>query len=136
GEPLPAQVVAGDWWNEGRAVYGGMRLQNGARVDGAWIQLLDTFEDRETIQVFFAAGGDSLEVPAPLAQQFPNLYPRRRPVGRAAEAIVHSSFDESFSRELRHFHACIADDEVCRTPPETARVDTEVLTAMFLASRS
>ena len=26
------EVVAGDWWNEGRAVYGALRLQNGARV--------------------------------------------------------------------------------------------------------
>ena len=33
GEPLPAEVVAGDWWNEGRAVYGALRLANGARVD-------------------------------------------------------------------------------------------------------
>ena len=41
GEPLPAEVVAGDWWNEGRAVSGALRLANGARVDGAWIQLLD-----------------------------------------------------------------------------------------------
>ena len=32
GEPLPATVVAGDWWNEGRAVYGALRLENGARV--------------------------------------------------------------------------------------------------------
>ena len=47
-------VVAGDWWNEGRAVYGAMRLQNGARVDSAWIQLLDTFEYRETVQFMFA----------------------------------------------------------------------------------
>ena len=46
GEPLPARVVAGDWWNEGRAVYGALRLQNDARVDGAWIQVLETFEYR------------------------------------------------------------------------------------------
>src|SRR5204862_7757207 len=50
GEPLPAQVVAGDWWNEGRAVYGALRLQNGARVHGAWIQVLETVEYRGTIQ--------------------------------------------------------------------------------------
>ena len=54
GEPLPAQVVAGDWWNEGRAVYGALRLANGARGDRAWIQLLDTFEYRETISILFA----------------------------------------------------------------------------------
>src|SRR5206468_2642449 len=36
GEPLPPTVVAGDWWNEGRAVYGALRLESGARVDAAW----------------------------------------------------------------------------------------------------
>ena len=54
GEPLPAEVVAGDWWNEGRAVTGSLRLANGARCDSAWIQLLDTFEYRESVAFFFA----------------------------------------------------------------------------------
>jgi hypothetical protein len=135
GEPLPAQVVAGDWWNEGRAVYGGMRLQNGGRVDGAWIQLLDSFEYRETVQFFFAEEIHTLEFPSPWLKQFPTVYRRSRREGRSAEVVVRSSFDECFARELRHFHACIAEGETCSTPPETARLDTEVLTAMFLASR-
>src|SRR5207253_11107774 len=49
GEPLPTEVVAGDWWNEGRAVYGALRLRNGSRADLSWIQLLPTFEYREQI---------------------------------------------------------------------------------------
>jgi len=48
---------------------------------------------------------------------------------------VFSAYDESFSRELRHFHACIADGAPCRTPPENARLDIDVLTQMFLAAR-
>jgi predicted dehydrogenase len=135
GEPLPAQVVAGDWWNEGRAVYGAMRLSNGARVDSAWIQLLDTFEYRETIQFFFAEEVHSLEFPSPWLKQHPTVYRRSRRVGRAAEAVVKSAFDEAFSRELRHFHECITEGVAVRTPPEGARLDTEVLTQMFLASR-
>jgi hypothetical protein len=136
GEPLPAQVVSGDWWNEGRAVYGGMRLQNGARVDGAWIQLLDTFEYRETIQFFFSEEVHTLEFPSPWLKQFPTVYRRSRRMGRRAESVVQSSFDESFSRELRHFHACITEGIPCRTPPESARLDIEVLTSMFLARTS
>jgi predicted dehydrogenase len=135
GEPLPAQVVAGDWWNEGRAVYGGMRLQNGARVDGAWIQLLDTFEYRETIQFMFAEEVHTLEFPSPWLKQGPTVYRRSRRDGRADETVVRTSFDEAFSRELRHFHSCIVEGETCRTPPEDARLDIEVLTQMFLASR-
>jgi hypothetical protein len=111
-----------------------MRLKNGARVDGAWIQLLDTFEYHETIQFFFAEEIHSLEFPSPWLKQFPTTYRRSRRAGRAAEAVERSSFDESFSRELRHFHECVTEGTPCRTPPETARLDTEVLTQMFLAS--
>jgi hypothetical protein len=135
GEPLPAQVVAGDWWNEGRAVYGALSLQNGARVDGAWIQLLATFEYRETIQFMFADEVHTLEFPSPWLKQHPTVYRRARRQERVDEVRIVNAYDESFSRELRHFHSCIVDGLPCRTPPEGARLDIEVLTKMFLASR-
>jgi predicted dehydrogenase len=134
GEPLPAQVVGGDWWNEGRAVYGALRLQNGARVDAAWIQLLDTFEYRETIQFMFADEVHTLEFPSPWLKQHPTVYRRSRRDGRVDDVRIVNAYDESFSRELRHFHSCIVDGTPCRTPPEGARLDIEVLTKMFLAS--
>jgi predicted dehydrogenase len=135
GEPLPAQVVAGDWWNEGRAVYGALSLQNGARVDGAWIQLLATFEYRETIQFMFADEVHTLEFPSPWLKQHPTVYRRARRQERVDEVRIVNAYDESFSRELRHFYSCIVDGLPCRTPPEGARLDIEVLTKMFLASR-
>jgi predicted dehydrogenase len=135
GEPLPAQVVAGDWWNEGRAVYGALRLQNGARVDAAWIQLLDTFEYRETIQFMFDEEVHTLEFPSPWLKQHPTVYRRSRRDGRHDDVRIVNAYDESFSRELRHFHDCIADGTPCRTPPEGARLDIDVLTKMFLAAR-
>jgi predicted dehydrogenase len=134
GEPLPAQVVGGDWWNEGRAVYGAMRLENGARVDGAWIQVLDTFEYRETIQFMFAEEVHSLEFPSPWLKQHPTVYRRSRRDRRLDDVHVVRAYDESFRRELLHFHDCIADGTPCRTPPEGARLDIDVLTQMFLAA--
>jgi predicted dehydrogenase len=135
GEPLPAQVVAGDWWNAGRAVYGALRLQNGARVDGAWIQLLETFEYRETIQFMFTREVHTLEFPSPWLKQHPTVYRRSRRDGRVDDVRIVNAYDEAFSRELRHFHSCIAEGTRCRTPPEAARLDIDVLTKMFLASR-
>jgi len=135
GEPLPAHVVGGDWWNEGRAVYGALRLRNGARVDAAWIQLLDTFEYRETIQFMFAEEVHVLEFPSPWLKQHPTTYRRSRKDGRSLDVKIVSAYDESFSRELRHFHDCIVDGTPCRTPPEDARIDIDVLTQMFLAAR-
>jgi predicted dehydrogenase len=133
GEPLPAPVVAGDWWNEGRAVYGALRLENGARVDAAWIQLLDTFEYRETIQLMFADEVHVLEFPSPWLKQHPTIYRRSRRNGRVSDIKLVKAYDEAFSRELRHFHDCIVEGTPCRTPPEAARLDIEVLTQMFLA---
>jgi predicted dehydrogenase len=112
-----------------------LRLANGARVDGAWVQMLETFEYRETIQFFFAEEIHTLEFPSPWLKQYPTVYRRSRREGRAAEAVVRSAFDESFSRELRHFHECVTEGVPVRTPPEDARLDIEVLTQMFLASR-
>jgi predicted dehydrogenase len=134
GEPLPAQVVGGDWWNEGRAVYGALRLGNGARVDGAWIQVLETFEYRETIQFMFAEEVHSLEFPSPWLKQHPTVYRRSRRDGRTDEVRIVKAYDEAFRRELLHFHDCIAHGTPCRTPPEGARLDIETLTQMFLAA--
>jgi hypothetical protein len=135
GEPLPAEVVAGDWWNEGRAVTGAVRLANGARWDSAWIQLLDTYEYRETISLFFADSVRTLAFPSPWLRQHPTIYRRSDADGRSNAARVTTSYDESFCRELAHFHACVTDAAPCRTPPEQARLDIDVLTKMFLASR-
>ena len=135
GEPLPAEVVAGAWWNEGRAVTGSVRLASGARWDSAWIQLLDTYEYRETISLFFADSVRTLTFPSPWLRQHPTVYRRSEADGRANTARVITSYEESFSRELVHFHECITDGTACRTPPEQARLDIDVLTKMFLASR-
>ena len=76
GEPLPGEVVAGDWWNEGRAVSGSVRLANGARWDSAWIQLLATHEYRESISFFFADSVRTLTFPSPWLKQSPTIYRR------------------------------------------------------------
>ena len=47
---------------------------------------------------------------------------------------TYESHRESFVQELVHFHACITEGIECRTPPEQARVDIELLTQMFLAA--
>jgi predicted dehydrogenase len=134
GEPLPAAVVAGAWWNEGRAVTGSVRLASGARWDSAWIQLLDTHEYRETVQLFFAESVRRLTFPSPWLKQHPTVYERGERDGGARLARRYERYEESFARELVHFQRCVAEGEPCRTPPEQARLDIEVLTQMFLAA--
>jgi predicted dehydrogenase len=135
GEPLPGKVVAGDWWNEGSSVTGSLRLQNGARCDLAWIQVLGTFEYRETIQFVFADSVRTLDFPSPWLKQHPTIYRRTGESGRMNVVQIAHSYDESFARELRHFHDCIVNGTTCRTPPEGGRLDIDVLTSMFRAAQ-
>jgi predicted dehydrogenase len=134
GEPLPSRVVDGSWWNHGRSVAGYCALQNGSRWDSAWIQLLDTREYRESIQLFFDTSVRSLTFPSPWLKMSPTLYERQDADGFANAVSRYRSFEEAFRRELVHFHDCCADGTACLTPPEQARIDTELLTRMFLAA--
>jgi predicted dehydrogenase len=135
GEPLPAEVVGGDLWNEGRAVSGAVRLANGSRWDSAWIQLLDTHEYHESVRFFFGEEVHSLTFPSPWLKQSPTRYDVARAAngGNATESF--QSYEESFARELVHFHDCVVNGTECRTPPEQARLDIDVLTQMFLKAR-
>jgi len=134
GEPLPSCVVDGAWWNGGRSVAGYAVLANGSRWDSAWIQLLDTREYRERIELYFDTTVRSLTFPSPWLRMSPTVYERQDPDDYANAVRRYRSFEESFRRELVHFHACCVDGVACLTPPEQARIDTELLTAMFLAA--
>jgi len=134
GEPVPSRVVGGAWWNGGRSVAGYCELRNGSRWDSAWIQLLDTREYRESIQLFFDTSVRSLTFPSPWLRMSPTLYERQDADDYANNVRCYRSFEESFRRELVHFHDCCVGGVTCLTPPEQARVDTELLTRMFLAA--
>jgi predicted dehydrogenase len=117
-------------------VTGALRLANGSRADLAWIQLLATHDYRETVALFFDESVRSLEFPSPWQKQRPTVYRRAERRDRANAVHEWTAYEEAFSRELDHFHACVTAGEACRTPPEQARLDIEVLTAMFAASRA
>lgn len=129
-EPLPAEVTGGAWWVGGSAVSGSVRLANGARWDSAWIQLLEVPEYRESVAFMFSDSVRRLIFPSPWLRQSPTRYERIHDDGQT----VFETYEESFARELLHFHECVTEGVACRTPPEQARLDIDVLTRMFLAA--
>jgi predicted dehydrogenase len=133
GEPLPAEVVGGAWWVGGSAVSGSVRLANGARWDSAWIQLLGVWEYREAVAFLFEDAVQRLTFPSPWLKQSPTRYERTTTDEGRAVSVVER-YEESFARELLHFHACVTEGVPCRTPPEQARLDIDVLTRLFLAA--
>ena len=74
----------------------------------------------------------TLAFPSPWLKQYPTRYEVSRAKDRARVAESFESYEESFSRELAHFHDCILDGTASRTPPQQARLDIDVLTQMFL----
>jgi predicted dehydrogenase len=135
GEPLPARVVDAAWWNGGRSITGSLVLANGARWDNAWIQLLDLREYQEQVALYFRDSLRQLTFPSPWLKQTPTRYERSEADRLDRSVRVFESHREAFVRELEHFHECITRGVECRTPPEQARVDIEVLTEMFRAAR-
>ena len=134
GEPLPAPVIAGDAWATGEALTGSVRLRNGARWDSAWIQLIALHEYDERITLYFDDSVRTLSIPSPWLRQAPSTYTVTAAGDGGREARAFDSYEEAYQRELVHFHACMLGAEACRTPPEQARIDQQVLTEMFLAS--
>jgi Oxidoreductase family, NAD-binding Rossmann fold len=135
GEPLPGRVVGAAWWANGRAITGSVELTNGARWDNAWIQLLDIREYREQVAFYFRDSLRQLTFPSPWLHQAPTRYERSEADGRDRVMRTYESHRESFVQELVHSHACITEGVECRTPPEQARLDIDLLTQMFLAAR-
>ena len=136
GESVPGRVVDAAWWNEGRAITGSVALANGARWDSAWIQLLDIREYQEQVAFYFGNSLRQLTFPSPWLRQAPTRYERSEADGLDRVVRLYESHRESFVRELVHFHECVREGADCRTPPEQARMDIELLTKMFLAARS
>ena len=134
GERLPPPVVGAAWWNGGRAITGSVRLANDARWDSAWIQLLDIREYQEQVTFYFADSLRRLTFPSPWLKQSPTRYERSEADELDRSVRVFESHREAFVRELECFHACVAEGAACRTPPEQARVDMELLTEMFLVA--
>jgi predicted dehydrogenase len=134
GEPLPGRVADAAWWADGRAVTGSVALANGARWDSAWIQLLETREYLETVALCFADSVRRLAFPSPWLKQTPTRYERSEADGLDRAVRVFESHREPFRQQLVHFHDCIRHGAPCKTPPEQARVDMELMTAMFRAA--
>lgn len=135
GEPLPAEVIGGDWWDAGRCASGTVRLSGGVRWDSAWIQLLDLPEYSEVITLLFADARHTLSFPSPWLKQSPTRYEQATAGGGALQTRRISRFEESFQRELVHFHDAVVDGATCKTPPEQARLDIDLLTRMFRSAQ-
>jgi predicted dehydrogenase len=131
GVALPLDVVDGGCAANGRTATGVVALPGGARWTLAWLLLPGAGEFREEVAVYAEDAIRTLVFPAPYVLRAPAVY-------RCGAGGVRRSFrswEEAYARQLLHFHACVSEGRACRTPPEQARADIELLTRIFAAVR-
>lgn len=113
---------------------GTLELANGARWTAAWLALPGVADFSERITLYCEDGIRRLEFPAPYLRQAPTLYTRAYERDGTHEQRVRGSWDEAYEKALRHFRACLAGEVACRTPPEQAAEDIDLLADLFRAS--
>ena len=126
---VPNKVVSAEIWFDGRAVTMTLEYPSGARCVASWVDLPDLWDFRETLEVY----GDDKRV----LITYPTGFSRgilstvtvqgvdeQGTTYRLAPAI---DWESAFSRELRHFYACVVNGATCRTPVESAREDIALI---------
>ena len=125
----PSEVISAEVWADGRGVSIVFAYPNGARCVATWVDLPDLWDFRETLEIY----GDNKRV----IVSYPTGFSR----GILSEVTIHGidpdgttysktpavEWESAFVRELRHFHACIAEGETCYTPLESARNDISLI---------
>jgi predicted dehydrogenase len=116
-----------DGFDLGRAVGGTVVLANEVRWTLAWMRIDGLGDFGQRIVLYGSEEVRELEFPAPYLHKAPTVYRRRTRGGATSE---HRSWREAYVRQLEHFHDCVTTGAACRTPPEQAREDIELLTAI------
>ena len=125
----PSEVVSAEVWSEGRGVTIVFGYPNGARCVATWVDLPDLWDFKETLEIY----GDNKRV----LVSYPTGFSR----GILSEVTIHGidaegttysktpavEWESAFVRELRHFHACIAEGEACYTSLASARNDIALI---------
>jgi predicted dehydrogenase len=112
---------------DGRAAGGTVVLPDGVRWTLAWLRVDGLGDFRERITLYGRDEIRELEFPAPYLHRAPTVYRHRTRGGATHE---QRSWRESYVRQLESFHDSVVAGAPCRTPPERARDDIELLTAL------
>jgi predicted dehydrogenase len=130
GEPYPGRVTDAFARADGSVAGGTVVLGGGVRWTLAWLRVAGLGDFAERIGVYGEHDVRELEFPAPYLAHAPTRYTRSAGGGEGNVTTTLRSWQESYVRQLLHFHACVTGRAPCRTPPEQARADIACLEAL------
>ena len=125
----PSEVMSAEVWADGRGVSIVFAYPNGARCVATWVDLPDLWDFKETLEIY----GDNKRV----IVSYPTGFSR----GILSEVTIQGididgttysktpaiAWESAFVRELRHFYACITENETCYTSLKSARNDIALI---------
>jgi predicted dehydrogenase len=106
-------------------------LADGARWTAVWLALPEAGTFRQQLAFYGPDGVRELEFPAPYVLHQPTVCRHVRAAGGGSVTTSRESWHEAYERQLVHFHACITERAVCRTPAEQGAEDVRLLSEMF-----
>ena len=126
---MPDRVVSTEIWQQGRGISIVLEYPIGARCVATWVDLPDLWDFRETLEVYGDAKRVLLSYPTGFARGIPSAVTVQEIDSGGTASVRQPAIDweSAFSRELRHFHACITDGAPNRTPVADARHDVALI---------
>lgn len=114
---------------------GTVALGDGTRWTMAWALEPGAGRFEEELRLIGDDGTRTLTFGAPYLRQTSATLRIERSASSLGSATTQMrSYADAYLRQLEHFSACITRGARCRTPPEQARADVDLLTRMYLAT--
>ncbi len=126
---LPTEIVSTEIWLDGRAFTTTLAYANGSRCVATWIDLPELWDFQESLEIYGGNKRVILEYPT----GFSKGHISKVTIQGIDEAGVTYrkqpaiDWDSAFVRELRHFHSCVTEGTVCRTPLSDAGLDVGLI---------
>ncbi|MFT5088213.1 MAG: putative dehydrogenase [Candidatus Latescibacterota bacterium] len=126
---VPEKVVSTEIWNDGWGINTVFSYASGARCAATWVELLNVREFKETLEICGDESRVLLSYPTGFSRGILSTLEVQRLDNDNAPVREHPAiaWESPFVRELKHFHACITQGEIPRTPLTEVKHDIALI---------
>lgn len=131
GHPLPATVTSGAFWSDGKAVTMAWDLDGDARAEARHVAVPGVASYEERLRVVCKDRILDLTYSSPFLLRHPARLVEQRSAGDAGLRTIvhHTSFEDSFARQLLAFRGSIVEGRPVQNAVQAALLDFDALRA-------